>query len=361
MSSAMKHRMRTAVSPLSAGWTCGRGGRVRCLCVLWIQLATFACLTACSGCTSVISSAYLREAWLDAVEHAADSKSEARAKHTVEGGDVADEDDSRDDAGTMKADVVIADTASAEGDEGAVGVWSPATLDEAVREAADRLASSGGLTAAARGTLISMLQTTPREDWAVVVDEFTAALAAAHAAAPAASAVTRAVTADPPPPPVITPDPPTPSRSAQTPKEPEAARVDPPQRVLAIQNVCFASRVRAWGVVDRFETAEFEPGQEVIVYFELDELTSHESVDGHTTRIDTVLALVDGDGRRVHEWTFEPLEETCRSHRRDYFARYLVSMPESTPHGSCRLDIAVTDTISGCTARASLPVHIVTR
>jgi hypothetical protein len=119
--------------------------------------------------------------------------------------------------------------------------------------------------------------------------------------------------------------------------------------------------VRAWGAVDRFETAQFEPGQELIVYFELDQLTSRESAEGHTTRIETVLSLVDAGGRRVHEWTFEPLEETCGGHRRDYFARYLVALPEAMPDGSCRLEVAVTDTIAGRTAQASLPLEVVGR
>jgi hypothetical protein len=133
------------------------------------------------------------------------------------------------------------------------------------------------------------------------------------------------------------------------------------QPEFAIRNACFASRVRAWGVVDRFETSEFQPGQELIVYFELDKLASRESADGHTTRIETALKLVAADGRRVHEWAFEPLEETCGSHRHDYFARYLVALPASAPAGPCHLEMAVTDTVAGRTAHVSLPLDVAGR
>lgn len=146
-------------------------------------------------------------------------------------------------------------------------------------------------------------------------------------------------------------------RAAAAQPAPKAAE-PAPAPAFAVQNACFASRVRAWGVVDRFETAQFQPGQELIVYFELDQLASRESNEGHTTRIDTVLRLVGADGRHVHEWTFEPVEETCGSHRRDYFARYLVALPASTPTGPCRLEVAVTDTIAGRTAHASLPLSV---
>ena len=320
----------------------------------WVLLAALACTSASSGCTSVISSAYLRETWLDAVEHASESRADAKANDKAAAHDESDVDDAEETAARPAGgDVNALPDAAA---------WSPATLDEAVDAARRRLAKSGGLNDAARGTLIATLKSTPRQDWPVVVEEFTAVLAAAQIDnAPEASGAAEATDASPsvaaaepvaPMPPAESP------RTAATEPEQSPALPAPVQPVFAVQNACFASRVRAWGVVDRFETAQFQPGQEVIVYFELDQLTSRESAEGHTTRIDTVLRLVDASGRRVHEWTFEPLEETCGSHRRDYFARYLVAVPPATPAGSCRLEVVVTDTIAGRTAQASMPLDV---
>lgn len=345
----------------------------------WLPLAALACLTAASGCTSVISSAYLREAWLDAVEHAADAKSEAesrksdRSKPGTGGDDAADESESRDDRQGGDFQGVVGSSEDAERNSAsAATAWSPATLDEAVEEADRRLAQSGGLNAAGRGTLTAMLKSTPRQDWPVVVEEFAAALAAAlvddeaetaaiAAPAPPLPPAQSAPAQDTPPGLPAEPLTETPSSAAAVTPAVIATRPEPASPPLTIQNACFASRVRAWGAVDRFETAEFEPGQEVIVYFELEQLMSRESADGHTTRIDTVLRLVGGDGRRVHEWTFEPLEETCGSQRRDYFARYLVELPSATPSGPCRLELAVTDTIAGRTAHTTLPLSVVAR
>jgi len=343
----------------------------------WSLLAALACMSAASGCTSVISSAYLREAWLDAVEHASESRADAMANDTAVAHDGSDVDDGEVDDAEETAVLPAGGDVNALEDTAA---WSPATLDEAVDEARRRLAKSGGLNDAARGTLIATLKSTPRQDWPVVVEEFAAVLAdaqidnaqeasgAAEATdeSPSVAAASESVTtknakreaaAEP-----VAPMPPAESpRTAATEPDQTPAQPAPVQPVFAVQNACFASRVRAWGVVDRFETAQFQPGQEVIVYFELDQLTSRESAEGHTTRIDTVLRLVDASGRRVHEWTFEPLEETCGGHRRDYFARYLVALPAAMPDGSCRLEVAVTDTIAGRTAQASLPLEVVGR
>jgi hypothetical protein len=344
----------------------------------WLHLAAMVCMTASSGCTSVISSAYLREAWLDAVEHAAETQADAKRK-----GKTARADDHE----AEESEVADSSSADANAGDSSEVAWSPATLDEAVVEADHRLAESGGLNDAARGMLIATLKGTPRQDWPVVIDEFTAALNAAHgdsdagradatglaeqsrppSAAVAAMAMERE--ASPPAAAIAEPVAPMPPSEATVeappaaPAEPrqQAAPATAPTPIFAVQNACFASRVRAWGVVDRFDTAQFEPGQELIVYFELDQLASRESAEGHTTRVDTVLRLVGADGRRVHEWTFEPLEETCGSHRRDYFARYLVALPASTPAGPCRIEVAVTDTIAGRTAQTSLPLDVGSR
>ncbi len=131
------------------------------------------------------------------------------------------------------------------------------------------------------------------------------------------------------------------------------------QPSLAVHNPCFASRVRAWGVVDAFEQHTFQPGQELIVYFELEELSSRESTAGHSTRIDTVFRLVGADGARLGQWSFEPIEETCRSPRRDYFARYFLRIPTDAPAGSCQLEFVVTDTLTGISTQAHLDLDIV--
>lgn len=352
-----------------------------------MTLAAVACLTASSGCTSVIGSAYLREAWLDAVEHAAETTPTAgTSAEENEPGRVgrASDGKSRDDADQVTdADAESVGSRDA-ADVSPVAVWSPATLDEAVAEAERALSQSGGLSEAARGTLIAMLKSTPRQDWLVVIEEFTAALAAAHAdngmplgdaataekspAQPSAQPKNVLVAAAElgPVPPVAAAEPvaPLPPASVPEPTVAESQRqqapaaVAPQAPVFAVQNACFASRVRAWGVVDRFETSQFDAGQELIVYFELDQLSSRESPDGHTTRVDAVLRLVGEDGRRIHEWTFEPLEETCRGHRRDYFARYLVELPATIDPGHCRLEVIASDMIAGRTAQASLPMEI---
>ena len=127
----------------------------------------------------------------------------------------------------------------------------------------------------------------------------------------------------------------------------------------AINNPCFATRVRGWGQIDRFPGNAFRPGQEVIVYFELDRLRIRADGTGHTTSIDTAFRLLDGTGVQVGQWTFEPIEETCPSPRRDYFARYFLRIPQDAKPGPHRLEWSVTDAVAGATRQAHLDLDVV--
>jgi hypothetical protein len=343
-------------------------GSVGSIRATWAAMLAAVVVTT-SGCTSAISTAYLRDTFWDLPDHAAAEEPQADATADAEG----------------QPAVEISDT----------GVADEERREAAIDEAVVRLAKIGALDPAARATLVETLQRTQQEDWPVVVEAFASSLAAAsppprltehHEADepvdPPAPVVTashtvakadldEASTAPAAAPEPVTPlaDPAVPPSAPQaiapapTPSAPEPD--DQAQRIvaaaapsLAVRNACFATRVQAWGMVDRFQTARFRPGQEVIVYFELDNLSAGRSAAGHTTCIDASLALVAGDGTTVRDWSFEPIAETCPSQRRDYFARYVIRVPESAATGAFRIDIDVVDTLAGTTAKASLPLEI---
>ncbi len=343
-----------------------------------------------TGCTSVLTTASLRDLVWDGEGHAAEQ--------------APDEPDGDADAEQSEAGSVDAE-ATAEADA--------QRREAAIDEATERLARLDHLDDAARATLVETLDSTQPEDWPAVIDAFAESLAglppsASAVAAPpdttaAADAEPNPETSESPAAEAAAPEPELPDAhvvakaeldAAATDAEADAPRVtvapEPPSEPaspvterpsateagqagsaddrataapaaaepLMIKNACFASRVQAWGVLDRFAADRFRPGQEVIVYFELDGLSAGESPVGHTTCIDSELRLVDAAGSVIHAWSFEPIAETCRARRRDYFARYVVRLPEQAPAGGCRVELEVTDTLSGQVATASLPLEV---
>lgn len=311
-----------------------------------------------SGCTSALTTASLTNGLWQGAEHAAEAGSPAEAE--------------------TPADL------EAEATDVATEAMPHATTDRARREAAleeamSRLARLGPIDPAVEAALVATLQRTQPEDWPIVVDEFAASLPATAAAStpptavaaeppaaePAAAAEQAAVTDEPP----VAVDerapegPPTTSRDE--PADASGVAVDQPPLpagsgapTVAVRSACFASAVRAWGDVDRFPADRFKPGQEVIVYVELDHLAVGTSPSGHTTCVDGVLRLMDDADHTLHTWTFDPIAETCTGRRRDYFARYVVRIPDTTPPGGCRVELSITDTIAGTTAGTSLPLEV---
>jgi hypothetical protein len=251
--------------------------------------------------------------------------------------------------------------------------------DEALEKAIRRLDESGRLDPATQEALESALEDVARPDWPVIIDAFVASI---ESTPRPKRTVLRPVDTTAVEPPSAAPEPEAPAepKSAAVTAEPEptiqvriataalptpvalpAAAPSTPAPGLAVANACLASRVRGWGDVDRFSESRFASGQELIVYFELEHLSAEPSAAGHTTRIDTTLQLTAADGRLLHQWHFEPVEETCPALRRDYFARYVLRIPADAPEGPCRLDLAVTDAVGHCTAAATLPLEIIGR
>jgi hypothetical protein len=253
---------------------------------------------------------------------------------------------------------------AAEPGEGEPHTVAKADLDAAVGETPLAVAPlpaepDRAADAAAAPEPLPVAATAAAADETVAVASTPAAGSPATAPAPA-SATASGISATDPAPDLAT----VPERSATAPAPPAgeapaeiAVPEPPPAERLTIQNACFASRVQAWGILDRFASDRFRPGQEVIVYFELDGLSAGESPAGHTTCIDSTLRLVAA-GTLIRDWSFEPIAETCRARRHDYFARYVVRIPDDAPAGPCQLELAVTDTLSGEQATTSLPLEI---
>ncbi len=351
------------------------------------------------GCTSAITSATLREAL-------------RQTAASVSPNDHASK--------TQPAETTVTDPQLAE-DQPDIPEEPVPSLEEAIDRAVARLSSTGGVDDATRAVLVQTLQTTRPRDWPAVVDEFVAALEEGGSspdvrpAAPASTRDTVVAPAEPAPEPIsagpgplrfpaaateiVAPQPakapatlPTSVRAARPIVRPvsttvamalagpPAARIeliepvaadeivippaDPPAAAADaasgpdVRNACFATRVRAWGVVDRFPRAAFRPGQEVLIYFELENLLSRQSAAGHTTGVDTAFRLVAPDGEPVNDWTFPPLVETCHAPRRDYFVRYFLTVPEELTPGQYRLEFLVTDTLAGGSTESALDLEV---
>lgn len=114
---------------------------------------------------------------------------------------------------------------------------------------------------------------------------------------------------------------------------------------LEIKNLSFCSEVVDFGVTTPFAVSKFKPGEEVLLYLELDNFVSERSKDGKgfETQLQGSYEIKDSAGRRIADQTLPADTHICRNIRRDYFIAYRIYMPQNISSGSYKLNLSVED------------------
>jgi hypothetical protein len=117
---------------------------------------------------------------------------------------------------------------------------------------------------------------------------------------------------------------------------------------LQIRNVAFCRQILYFGNYERFPRDEFRPGQEVLLYAEIDNFKSEPTSDGqYRTLLRSTLEILSPSGELRKAIDFPATEDHCRNYRRDYFHNYQFVIPERLPLGPHTLKLTVFDELSG--------------
>lgn len=114
---------------------------------------------------------------------------------------------------------------------------------------------------------------------------------------------------------------------------------------LTVKNLNFCTEVVSYGVFKRFEQSEFKPGQQVLLYAEVENFKSEETSEGFHTALQSSYQILDSQGRRVAHDDFALTEEHCQNRRRDYFIRYFLTLPAMIYDGRYTLELTIEDTL----------------
>ncbi|MBX7165515.1 MAG: hypothetical protein K1X74_04115 [Pirellulales bacterium] len=128
--------------------------------------------------------------------------------------------------------------------------------------------------------------------------------------------------------------------------------------VLEVKNLAFCTEVSSYGVFKKFPDTKFAPGQEVLLYAELENFKSEQTPKGWHTALRSSYQVLDDQGRVVDEHQFDLTEEYCANARRDFFIRYFLYLPERINPGSYTLQLTIEDTLSRKIGQSSIPVTI---
>jgi hypothetical protein len=114
---------------------------------------------------------------------------------------------------------------------------------------------------------------------------------------------------------------------------------------LGVRNMAFCTDVSSYGVYTRFKENNFAPGQQVLLYAEVENFKSVETHRGYHTVLKTSYQILDSAGAPVVKDEPQSMEEYCQNPRRDYFVRYRLHLPKGITSGRYRLQLMIEDTL----------------
>jgi hypothetical protein len=127
---------------------------------------------------------------------------------------------------------------------------------------------------------------------------------------------------------------------------------------LAVRNPAFCTEVTSFGVIKPFAKYEFKPGQEALLYAELENFASDPTDKGFHTAMHSSYQIFDSRGAKVAEQDYAITEEYCRNPRRDYFLRYFVYLPKHIQSGNYTLQLTIEDTLGRKVGQTSVQFAI---
>ncbi len=123
---------------------------------------------------------------------------------------------------------------------------------------------------------------------------------------------------------------------------------------LRVQNLAFCREVTSFGMYTRYSQDRFQPGEEVLLYAELENFHSRSTARGWHTSFRARYQILDSSGRRVAHGDLPRTEEYCAHPRRDYFVCYFVTIPAKIYDGQYTLELLIEDALQNELASATI-------
>jgi hypothetical protein len=127
---------------------------------------------------------------------------------------------------------------------------------------------------------------------------------------------------------------------------------------LVVKNLHFCTEVKGYGSFVTFQEDEFRPGQEVLLYCEVENFKSELREKGYHTALKARYEVFNASGERVADKDLGLKDEHCQNRRRDFFVPYFILMPKQVPSGKCQLKLTLEDVHAGQTGEATIEFSI---
>lgn len=129
---------------------------------------------------------------------------------------------------------------------------------------------------------------------------------------------------------------------------------------LSIRKAAFCTDIVSFGDYTAFESDQFSPGQELLIYSELENYRSERTAQGQfrTVLKSTVELFPAGTDRSVDHVPYNETTDLCNSIRQDFIQGYRYRLPQQLAPGAYVLRLTIDDQLSGKSASYELNLTV---
>lgn len=127
---------------------------------------------------------------------------------------------------------------------------------------------------------------------------------------------------------------------------------------LEVRNVSFCTAIEAYGQTTPFKSNRFKPGQQVILYCEVENFTAEKISDGFETHLQGSYDILDADGVKVDGQLLPADRQVSSNYLRDYFIACQMGLPSDLPPGKYTLQLTIEDLNGKKYGQGSVPLSM---
>ncbi|WP_146513213.1 hypothetical protein [Rubripirellula amarantea] len=127
---------------------------------------------------------------------------------------------------------------------------------------------------------------------------------------------------------------------------------------LELRSLSFCTEIESYGQIKPFSGNRFSPGQQVILYCEIENFTAKQITDGFETHLQGSFDIYDGNNQKVVSQLLPEDRQTSSNYLRDYYIAYQMHLPKQLAPGTYRMQLTMEDVAGKKYGQASIPLEI---
>ncbi|TWU42074.1 hypothetical protein Poly41_03700 [Novipirellula artificiosorum] len=112
---------------------------------------------------------------------------------------------------------------------------------------------------------------------------------------------------------------------------------------LEVRSLAFCTEIMAYGQTKPFPTTQFQPGQQVILYCEVENFVAKKVENGFQTHLQGSYDVLNSENQKVASQLLPADQQISANYLRDYFIAYQMHLPQNLAEGKYRLQLTMED------------------